>query len=82
MRSLLAGSHSPILFRQEYFRSERPFLSLSAALYLLLRWKELPWTPHPSRTWTRSPRALLEKARQSLAGGVSSPFRAKFPAPL
>jgi glutamate-1-semialdehyde 2,1-aminomutase len=38
-------------------------------------------TPHPSRTWTRS-RALLEKARQSLAGGVSSPFRAKFPVPL
>jgi glutamate-1-semialdehyde 2,1-aminomutase len=38
-------------------------------------------TPHPSRSWTRS-RALLEKARQSLAGGVSSPFRAKFPVPL
>ncbi|MCL6544756.1 MAG: glutamate-1-semialdehyde 2,1-aminomutase [Bryobacteraceae bacterium] len=27
-------------------------------------------------------RALLERARQSLAGGVSSPFRAKFPVPL
>jgi len=38
-------------------------------------------TPQPSRTWTRS-RALLEKSRQSLAGGVSSPFRAKFPVPL
>jgi glutamate-1-semialdehyde 2,1-aminomutase len=38
-------------------------------------------TPQTSRSWTRS-RALLEKARQSLAGGVSSPFRAKFPVPL
>ncbi len=38
-------------------------------------------TPHLTRSWTRS-RALLEKARQSLAGGVSSPFRAKFPVPL
>ena len=27
-------------------------------------------------------RALLERARQSLAGGVSSPFRAHFPVPL
>jgi glutamate-1-semialdehyde aminotransferase len=25
---------------------------------------------------------LLQPARQSLAGGVSSPFRAKFPVPL
>lgn len=33
------------------------------------------------RTWNRS-RELLERARQSLAGGVSSPFRAKFPVPL
>lgn len=32
-------------------------------------------------TWTKS-RALLERAQQSLAGGVSSPFRAKFPVPL
>lgn len=31
--------------------------------------------------WNKS-RALLERARQSLAGGVSSPFRAKFPVPL
>jgi len=31
--------------------------------------------------WSTS-RALLERARQSLAGGVSSPFRAKFPVPL
>src|SRR2546422_902736 len=27
-------------------------------------------------------RELLERARQSLAGGVSSPFRASFPVPL
>ena len=33
------------------------------------------------RTWDRS-RALLDRARQSLAGGVSSPFRAQFPVPL
>jgi glutamate-1-semialdehyde 2,1-aminomutase len=31
--------------------------------------------------WKTS-RELLERARQSLAGGVSSPFRAKFPVPL
>ncbi len=31
--------------------------------------------------WQKS-RALLERARKSLAGGVSSPFRAKFPVPL
>jgi glutamate-1-semialdehyde 2,1-aminomutase len=31
--------------------------------------------------WQRS-RELLARARQSLAGGVSSPFRAKFPVPL
>src|SRR5262245_61644771 len=31
--------------------------------------------------WDRS-KALLERARQSLAGGVSSPFRAKAPVPL
>jgi glutamate-1-semialdehyde 2,1-aminomutase len=31
--------------------------------------------------WENS-RALLERARQSLAGGVSSPFRAAFPVPL
>ncbi len=31
--------------------------------------------------WPTS-RALLERARGSLAGGVSSPFRAKFPVPL
>jgi len=31
--------------------------------------------------WQTS-RALLERARRSLAGGVSSPFRAKFPVPL
>jgi glutamate-1-semialdehyde 2,1-aminomutase len=30
----------------------------------------------------RNSRALLERARQSLAGGVSSPFRAKAPVPL
>ncbi len=34
-----------------------------------------------SRSWEKS-RALLERARRSLAGGVSSPFRAKVPAPL
>ncbi|HEV8309626.1 MAG TPA: aspartate aminotransferase family protein [Methylomirabilota bacterium] len=34
-----------------------------------------------SRTWDRS-RALLQRARQSLAGGVSSPIRAKAPVPL
>lgn len=33
------------------------------------------------RDWRRS-RELLERARRSLAGGVSSPFRAKVPAPL
>ena len=32
-------------------------------------------------TWERS-RALLERAKKSLAGGVSSPFRAQFPVPL
>jgi glutamate-1-semialdehyde 2,1-aminomutase len=31
--------------------------------------------------WSRS-RALLERATRSLAGGVSSPFRAQFPVPL
>jgi glutamate-1-semialdehyde 2,1-aminomutase len=31
--------------------------------------------------WKTS-KALLERARKSLAGGVSSPFRAKFPVPL
>ena len=31
--------------------------------------------------WTRS-RQLLARARQSLAGGVSSPFRAQAPVPL
>src|SRR6266481_5336338 len=31
--------------------------------------------------WERS-KALLARARQSLAGGVSSPFRAKAPVPL
>ncbi len=31
--------------------------------------------------WTKS-REMLERARQSLAGGVSSPFRAKAPVPL
>ncbi|HWB96928.1 MAG TPA: aspartate aminotransferase family protein, partial [Bryobacteraceae bacterium] len=34
-----------------------------------------------SRNWDRS-RALLARARNSLAGGVSSPFRAQFPVPL
>jgi glutamate-1-semialdehyde 2,1-aminomutase len=33
------------------------------------------------RDWRRS-RELLERARRSLAGGVSSPFRAKVPVPL
>ena len=33
------------------------------------------------RQWTRS-RALLERAANSLAGGVSSPFRRHFPVPL
>ncbi len=33
------------------------------------------------RNWDQS-RALLERAKQSLAGGVSSPFRAQFPVPL
>ncbi len=33
------------------------------------------------RTWSKS-QELLERAKQSLAGGVSSPFRAKFPVPL
>lgn len=33
------------------------------------------------RSWRKS-REYLERARQSLAGGVSSPFRAKFPVPL
>src|SRR5271163_2649034 len=31
--------------------------------------------------WSQS-RSLLERSRQSLAGGVSSPFRAKAPVPL
>lgn len=31
--------------------------------------------------WQKS-RSLLDRARKSLAGGVSSPFRAKFPVPL
>jgi glutamate-1-semialdehyde 2,1-aminomutase len=35
----------------------------------------------PADRWARS-RSLLERARRSLAGGVSSPFRAKFPVPL
>jgi glutamate-1-semialdehyde 2,1-aminomutase len=34
-----------------------------------------------SREWKQS-RALLERAAKSLAGGVSSPFRAQFPVPL
>jgi glutamate-1-semialdehyde 2,1-aminomutase len=34
-----------------------------------------------SELWNTS-RELLDRARQSLAGGVSSPFRAKFPVPL
>src|SRR5881409_162039 len=34
-----------------------------------------------SRTFENS-RALLARAQQSLAGGVSSPFRAQFPVPL
>jgi glutamate-1-semialdehyde 2,1-aminomutase len=33
------------------------------------------------RSWEKS-QLLLERARQSLAGGVSSPFRAMFPQPL
>lgn len=33
------------------------------------------------RDWTKS-RVMLERARQSLAGGVSSPFRANAPMPL
>ena len=33
------------------------------------------------RSWDQS-RALLERARKSLTGGVSSPFRAHFPVPL
>ena len=33
------------------------------------------------RSWEQS-RALLERARKSLTGGVSSPFRAQFPVPL
>ncbi|MGC8794847.1 MAG: aspartate aminotransferase family protein [Bryobacteraceae bacterium] len=37
-------------------------------------------TTAPER-WAQS-RRLLERARRSLAGGVSSPFRAKFPVPL
>lgn len=35
----------------------------------------------PPDRWPTS-RALLERARRSLAGGVSSPFRAQFPVPL
>jgi glutamate-1-semialdehyde 2,1-aminomutase len=38
-------------------------------------------TPVVTRTFTTSQK-LLERARQSLAGGVSSPFRASFPVPL
>jgi glutamate-1-semialdehyde 2,1-aminomutase len=34
-----------------------------------------------SREWKQS-RALLERAAESLTGGVSSPFRAQFPVPL
>src|SRR5207253_6242988 len=34
-----------------------------------------------SRQWNRS-KALLQQAAQSLAGGVSSPFRTQFPVPL
>lgn len=37
--------------------------------------------PLPSDRWSGS-RQRLERARRSLAGGVSSPFRAKFPVPL
>jgi len=37
--------------------------------------------PTATRTFATSQR-LLERARQSLAGGVSSPFRASFPVPL
>ncbi len=35
----------------------------------------------PSDPWSTS-RSLLERSRRSLAGGVSSPFRAKAPVPL
>jgi glutamate-1-semialdehyde 2,1-aminomutase len=38
-------------------------------------------TPVVTRNFTTSQK-LLERARQSLAGGVSSPFRASFPIPL
>ncbi len=38
-------------------------------------------TPVITRNFTTSQK-LLERARQSLAGGVSSPFRASFPVPL
>jgi glutamate-1-semialdehyde 2,1-aminomutase len=38
-------------------------------------------TPVITRNFTTS-QNLLERARQSLAGGVSSPFRASFPVPL
>jgi glutamate-1-semialdehyde 2,1-aminomutase len=38
-------------------------------------------TPVVTRNFTTSQK-LLERARQSLAGGVSSPFRASFPVPL
>jgi glutamate-1-semialdehyde 2,1-aminomutase len=38
-------------------------------------------TPVVTRHFTTSQK-LLERARQSLAGGVSSPFRASFPVPL
>jgi len=38
-------------------------------------------TPVVTRIFTTSQK-LLERARQSLAGGVSSPFRASFPVPL
>ena len=40
-----------------------------------------PATDPPTDPWTQS-RSLLERSRQSLAGGVSSPFRAKAPVPL
>jgi glutamate-1-semialdehyde 2,1-aminomutase len=42
---------------------------------------EVPLTPVVTRNFTTSQK-LLERARQSLAGGVSSPFRASFPVPL
>src|ERR1700722_19451413 len=35
----------------------------------------------PTDKWTKS-REFLDRARASLAGGVSSPFRAKAPVPL